>query len=142
MKFQFVPGAEGASRRGEDFVPAARECRVPPGVATRDRRPKLCREPLPDATTQAGLRRLIAAVDESGPAFRARATVTPCAHPVAIVLQPLSEDALILATALPAINRPVPSQLTCNCNFFENMGLRTKNFSELRGGSDSEMPAA
>ena len=92
MKFQFVPGAVGASRWGEDFVAAARPCRVRPRVATRDRRPEVCQEPLPDAATQAGLRRVIAAVDEQGPAFRARATVTPCAHPIAIVLQSESGD--------------------------------------------------
>ena len=129
MKFSFVPGAEEASRRGEDFVPAARRCRVRPGVATRDRRPKVCREPLPDAATQAGLRRVIAAVDESGPAFRARATVTPCAHPIAIVLRPKVRGRTIsVATALPVSNRAVPSQITCNCNFFANIGLRIKNF--------------
>jgi len=33
-----------------------------------------------------------------------------------------------LAIALPVINRPVASQITCNCNFFANMGLRIKNF--------------
>ena len=73
-------------------MPAARGCRVRPGVATRDLRPEVYRDPLPDATTQTGIHQVIAAMNEPELEFMARATVTPCAPPVAIVLQPSSGD--------------------------------------------------